>query len=70
MYIRSDIPCCRITDYYDKSVELLVLEEPSKHKYKRRQTISLFINAYKPSEISKGLVTAEMTNMLDKVHAS
>jgi hypothetical protein len=60
VYIRSDIPCRRITDYEANSVELLVLEVLPKHD--KRQTKWVFINAYKPPKISNGQFTG--TNQL------
>ena len=70
VYIRSDIPSRRITDYEANSVELLVLEVLPKHRHNKRQTKWLFLNAYKRPKISNGLFTTEITNMLDNVHAS
>ena len=55
VYIRSDIPCRRVTDYETMSVELLALEVLPRHNGK--QTKWMFMNAYKPPNISNGQFT-------------
>ena len=68
VYIRSDIPCRRVTDYETMSVELLALEVLPRHNAK--QTKWMFMNAYKPPNISNGQFTLDMSNMPDRVHAN